>query len=86
MSATLEESTTQSSRYYQTNPEKNHSVFSLPRRATIQGSSGSQEGKPSTRALLEGDMNIHLKLPTFKGVADEDMDFFWFMADSVWMA
>ena len=32
------------------------------------------------------DMAANLKLPTFKGVGDEDMDMFWFFAKSVWMA
>ena len=31
-------------------------------------------------------MAVHLRLPTFKGVGDEDMDRFWFVADSVWTA
>ena len=31
-------------------------------------------------------MSVHLKLPTFKGMTDEDMDQFWFVVDSVWMA
>ena len=31
-------------------------------------------------------MAVHLKLPTFKGAVDEDMDRFWFVADSVWTA
>ena len=31
-------------------------------------------------------MVAHLKLPTFKGARDEDMDRFWFVADSVWTA
>ena len=30
------------------------------------------------------DIDVHLRLPTFKGVGDEDMDRFWFVADSVW--
>ena len=29
-------------------------------------------------------MAANLKLPTFKGVGDEDMDRFWFVAESVW--
>ena len=34
----------------------------------------------------KGDMAVHLKLPTFKGTVNEDMDRFWFVADSVWVA
>ena len=30
-------------------------------------------------------MAAHMKLPTFKGVGDEDMDQFWFVAGSVWI-
>ena len=52
----------------------------------MQGLSDSQEGKPSTEACLEGDMGVHLKLPIFKGASDEDMDHFWFVADSIWTA
>ena len=33
---------------------------------------------------LDSDMATHLKLPTFKGVGDEDMDRFWFVAVSSW--
>ena len=29
-------------------------------------------------------MAENLKLPTFKGAGDEDMDRFWFVAESVW--
>ena len=31
-------------------------------------------------------MAAHLKLPTFKWVGDEDMDWCWFVAGSVWTA
>ena len=30
-------------------------------------------------------MAANLKLATFKGAGDEDMDRFWFVAESVWM-
>ena len=29
-------------------------------------------------------MAVHMKLPTFKGVGGEDMDWFWFVANAVW--
>ena len=35
---------------------------------------------------LKGNMATHLKLPTFNGMGDEDMDRFWFVTESVWMA
>ena len=31
-------------------------------------------------------MDVHMKFPTFKGVGDEDMDQFWFVAELVWTA
>ena len=31
-------------------------------------------------------MAVNLKLPTFKGAGDEDMDKFWFVAELVWTA
>ena len=31
-------------------------------------------------------MATHMKFPTFKGVGDEDMEQFWFVAESVWIA
>lgn len=31
-------------------------------------------------------MVVHMKLPTFKGARDEDMDQFWFVAESIWTA
>ena len=29
-------------------------------------------------------MAAHMKLPTFKGVGDEDMERFWFVANAIW--
>ena len=31
-------------------------------------------------------MTVHLKLPTFKGTADEDMERFCFVTESLWVA
>lgn len=91
MSATLEGSTTRSGKYYRAEQEKDHFSGNPLRRENMQGSpvtptSDSQESKPSTETLLEGDMAVHLKLPTFKGATDEDMECFWFVANSVWTA
>ena len=85
MSDTLGKSTIRSSKYYQTSQGEDRSARNSPRGAPTQGPSatstlGPQEDK------LEEPMAAHLKLPTFKGAVDEDMDWFWFVADSVWMA
>ena len=29
-------------------------------------------------------MAMHMKIPTFKGVGDKDMDRFWFIVELVW--
>ena len=89
MSASLDESKTWSGKYYRANQENDHSTCSPLRRETTQGfpvtpTSDSREKKPSTNTSLEKDMVVHLKLPTFKGATDEDMDRFWFVADLVW--
>ena len=44
------------------------------------------ESPPITPPPPDSDMVVHLKLPTFKGVEDEDMDRFLFVSDSVWTA
>ena len=51
-------------------------------------SSSQHKGKnsPTPPPLPEEDMVAHMKLPTFKGVGDKDMDRFWFVAESVWIA
>ena len=45
--------------------------------------SSQHKGKnlPTPLPPLEEDMATHMKLPTFKGVGDEDMDRFWFVAE-----
>lgn len=49
--------------------------------------SNSRRGKnppiPPSPPLVD-DMDMHMKLPTFKGVGDEDMDRFWFVENAVW--
>ena len=80
-----------SGKYYRTNQEGDKSVYSPLKRAAMQSSpvtptSEPQKNKTSPETPLEGDMAVHLKLPTFKGAADEDMDHFWFVADSIFTA
>ena len=85
-----DESMTHSGKYYRTNLEGGRSVYSPLRDTATQSppttpSSRPCKGKslPIAPPLPDSDMSAHLKLPTFKGVGDEDMDRFWFVADSV---
>ena len=81
-----------SAKYFRTNQEGDRFVYSLVREVASQSApatplSNQPRGKNSpTPPPLEGDMAAHMKLPTFKGVGDEDMDQFWFVAGSVWTA
>ena len=46
------------------------------------------KGKNSPTPLPQAEeyMATHMKLPTFKGVGDKDMDRFWFVVESIWTA
>ena len=49
--------------------------------------SNQRRGKNSpTPPPPEDDMVAHMKLPTFKGVGDEDMEQFWFVTETEWNA
>ena len=80
-----------SGKYYRTNQEGDQSVYSLVRNSVVHNSPSTpplnpHRGKNSPPPPPEDDMASHMKLPTFKGVGDEDMDRFWFVAGSVWTA
>ena len=91
MTSDLDGSATRSGKYYQTTLEGGISAYNLLQEPAMQDSlttSPTQTCKgnnsPILPPTLDSDMAAHLKLPTFKGVGDEDMDRFWFVADSVW--
>ena len=93
MTSDPDESTTHSGKYYRTNLEGGKSIYSLLQETAAQSPpatppSRPHKGKspPAAPPPPDNDMAAHLKLPTFKGVGDEDMDRFWFVADSVWTA
>ena len=71
MSDILSGSATQSGKKYRNNQEEDHFAHS-PLKPT-QGSSATPMLWPQ-EDKLEEPMAAHLKLPTFKGVADEDME------------
>ena len=90
MTSDIDGNTTQSGKYYRTNQEVDRSIYSPVREAVLQSPpatplSNQRRGKNSpTPPPPEGDVATHMKFPTFKGVGDEDMDQFWFVAESVW--
>ena len=57
------------------------SPLATPPSSPCKGKSSPIPPPPS-----DNDMAAHLKLPTFKGVGDDDMDRFWFVVDFVWTA
>jgi len=80
-----------SGKYYRTNQEGDRATYSPIRNFVAFNRpstppSSSHRGKNSPPPPPTDDMVAHLKLPTFKGVGDEDMDRFWFVAESVWTA
>ena len=94
MTSDQSDSTTRSGKYYRVNREGVRSVY-IPLReppthagtsppATPSSSQHKGKNSPTPPPLPEEDMATHMKLPTFKGVGDEDMDRFWFLAESVW--
>ena len=91
MISNLEKSTMWSSKYYRTNLEGDRSIYSPLEGIVAQSPPATPYSEPHKGKTLpetppEEDMAAHLKLPTFKGAGDEDMDRFWFVADSVWTA
>ena len=93
MTSDPDKSTTRSGKYYRTNLEGGIFVY-IPLRematqippATLSSRPHKGKNSPIPPPPSDSDMAAHLKLPTFKGVGDEDMDRFWFVADSVWTA
>lgn len=80
-----------SGKYYRTNEEGDRYIYILVRNCSMHSPpstplSSPRRGKNSPPTPPEDDMAIHMKLPTFKGVGDEDMDRFWFVARLVWTA
>ena len=90
MSSDQSEGTTGSGKYYKTNKEGDISVYSLVRNSTAHSPpttppSTPHRGKNSpVPPPPEDKMASHMKLPTFKGVGDKDMDRSWFFTESVW--
>ena len=96
MTSNQSESTTRSGKYFRTNREGDRSIYNPLRESVVHAGtsppatppSSQHKGKNSPTPLppLEEDMAAHMKLPTFNGIGDEDMDRFWFIAESVWTA
>ena len=72
-----------SGKYYRTNQEGDRYVYSPVRNSTAHSPpttlpSTQLRGKnPPIPPPLEDEIASHMKLPTFKGVGDEDIDRFW---------
>ena len=93
MTSDLDESSTRSGKYYRTNLDGGRSAYNPFQELAMQDPPATspprpRKGKNSPIPLpsLDSDMAAHLKLPTFKGVGDEDMDWFQLFADSIWTA
>ena len=93
MTSDLDGSATRSGKYYWTNLDRGRSTYNLLQELAVQDPPVTspprpRKGKnsPIPQPSLDSHVVAHLKLPTFKGVGDEDMDQFWFVADSVWTA
>ena len=91
MTSDLDGSTTCSGKYYQTNLDGGRSTYNPLQEPATQDPPATSPPRPCKGKdvhipppSLDSDMAAHLKLPTFKGVGDEDMDQFWFVTDSVW--
>ena len=82
--------TTCSGKYYRINLDGGRSTYNPLQEPSAQDPLATSpprthKGKnsPVPPPPLDSDMDAHLKLPTFKGVGDEDMDRFWFVAESI---
>ena len=84
MTSDPEGSVTCSGKYYRTNLDRGRAAYSpVKELATSPPRARIGKNSPITSSL-DSDMVVHLRLPTFKGVGDEDMDRFLFVEDSVW--
>ena len=90
MTSDLDRSATCSGKYYWNKLDGGISTYNLLRELATQDPPATplpkqHRGKKSLIPLPPPDsgMAAHQRLPTFKGVGDEDMDRFWFVADSV---
>ena len=93
MTSDIDGSETHSGKYYRTKLDEGRFAYNPLPKPAVQDPPSTlapwpRKGKnsPIPPPSLDSDMAAHLKLPTFKGVGDEDMDRFWFVADSVWTA
>ena len=93
MTSDLDRSATRSGKYYRTNLDGGRSAYNLLQEPTARDPPATQpprphKGKnsPIPPPPLNSDMAAHLKLPTFKGVGDEDMDQFWLVVVTFWTA
>ena len=83
MTSDIDGSVTRSGKSYRTNLDGGRAAYS-PVKKPATSPPRARRGKNSPiKSSLDCDMATHLKLPTFKGVGDEDTDQFWFVADSV---
>ena len=76
-------SATRSGKYYRTNLDGGRAAYSPVKELTKSPPRAHKSNNSPVMSSLDSDMAAHLKLPTSKGVGDEDMDRFWLVADSV---
>ena len=76
-------SATRSGKYYQTNLDEGRAAYSPFKEPATSPPRARRGNNSPITSSLDSDMDAHLKIPTFKGVGDEDMDRFWFIVDSI---
>ena len=67
-------SVTRSGKYYWTNLDGGRAAYSLVKELTTSPPMARRGKNSPITSSLNSDMAAHMKLPTFKGVGDEDMD------------
>ena len=90
MTSNLDGSANRSGKYYRTNLDEGRSTYNPLSEPTVHDPPAASPPRTCKGKNfhvppppLDNDMVVHLKLPTFKGVGDEDMDRFWFVENSV---
>ena len=74
MTLDLEGSATCSGKYYLTNLDGGRAAYSPVKELATSPPRACRGKNEPTTSSLDSDMAAHLKLPTFKGAGDEDMD------------
>ena len=77
-------SVTCSGNYYRNNLDRGRAAYSPVKEPATSPLRARKGNNSLITSSVDSDMAAHLKLLTFKGVGDEDMDRFWFVVDFFW--